>query len=61
MLDAELKDLVPVNEYYNATDLMESMIGENELVHYPLISYWLDIGKHQDFIKAQEDVKYLHL
>jgi dTDP-glucose pyrophosphorylase len=61
LLDAKLKDLVPVNEHFNATDLMESMIGENELVHYPLISYWLDIGKHQDFIKAQEDVKHLFL
>lgn len=61
LLDASLKDLVPANEHYNATDLMESMIYENELVHYPLIGYWLDIGKYQDFIKAQEDVKHLFL
>ncbi|MFB0925315.1 MAG: hypothetical protein QMB65_08540, partial [Vicingaceae bacterium] len=23
---------------------------------YPLIGYWLDVGKHEDFEKAQNDI-----
>jgi len=25
-----------------------------------LLCYWLDIGKPQDYIKAQEDIKHLN-
>lgn len=61
LLNSNLIQHIPHNEHYNATDLMDVVIKGNQLVHYPLISYWLDIGKHQDFIKAQEDVKHLFL
>ena len=42
---------------------MDQMIAEKkmDLVHYPLLTYWLDIGKHQDLIKAQEDIKHINL
>lgn len=56
----ELVGLVPDNEFFNVTDLMEILIKNGKkLISYPLIGYWLDIGKHEDFKKAQEDVKYI--
>ncbi|MGY4383093.1 dTDP-glucose pyrophosphorylase [Pedobacter sp. UYP24] len=58
-----LKKHINKGEFYNATDLMDKIIldsGSN-LIHFPILSYWLDIGKHQDFIKAQEDVKHIGL
>ncbi len=52
--------LIPRDTFYNATDLMESLILNGEKVaSYPMRGYWLDIGKHQDYIKAQEDIKHI--
>ena len=58
----EIVDLIPKNKYFNATDLMEKMIELGKSVnYYPILGYWLDIGKHEDFEKAQEDIKHLKL
>jgi dTDP-glucose pyrophosphorylase len=61
LLRCSLKELIKKGTFFNATDLMDMLIQNNEqvLVHYPLLGYWLDIGKHQDFIKAQEDIKHI--
>ena len=60
-LKFELKKHVKEATCFNATDLMNLIIQQDhlKLIHYPLSSYWLDIGKHQDYIKAQEDIKHI--
>lgn len=51
---------LPKETFFNATDLIDKLIEENlKVVSYPLIGYWLDIGKHDDFIKAQNDIKQI--
>ena len=47
----------------NATDLMEMLLQDNNngLTHYPILGYWLDIGKHADYLKAQVDIKHINL
>ena len=53
-------DYLPKNAHFNATDLMERLIEENKkVVSYPLLGYWLDIGKHDDFEKAQHDINQI--
>jgi dTDP-glucose pyrophosphorylase len=48
---------IPKDTYFNATDLMEKLITENKkIISYPLVGYWLDVGKHDDFVKAQNDI-----
>jgi len=48
---------IPLNSFFNATDLMETLIKKNlKVVSYPLVGYWLDVGKHEDFEKAQIDI-----
>jgi dTDP-glucose pyrophosphorylase len=61
-LKFSLKSALKSNEFFDATDLMNFVIAKNQnaLVHYPLLCYWLDIGKHQDYIKAQDDIKHLN-
>jgi len=61
-LKFSLKTALRNNEFFNATDLMDFVIAKNQnsLVHYPLLCYWLDIGKHQDYVKAQDDIKHIH-
>jgi NDP-sugar pyrophosphorylase family protein len=48
---------LPENKFFNATDLMEKLIEEgHKVISYPLSGYWLDVGKHEDFEKAQVDI-----
>lgn len=48
---------IPEGSFYNATDLIEAVIAESKVVRtFPLVGYWLDIGNHHDFKKAQNDV-----
>lgn len=52
-----LEHLPEKPSFFNATDLMEKLIKSNKkVVSYPLAGYWLDVGKHEDFEKAQRDV-----
>jgi dTDP-glucose pyrophosphorylase len=53
---------IPDNTFFNSTDLIESLIENNyKVVSYPFSGYWLDIGKHEDFQRAQTDINYLTL
>lgn len=55
-----IQRFVPKEKFYNTTDLMEAVITSgNKLTHHPHHGYWLDIGKYPDFIRAQEDIKYI--
>ncbi|RAJ85805.1 nucleotidyltransferase-like protein [Chitinophaga dinghuensis] len=57
-----LLTVMPQNTFYNATDFMEELIAANKKVsHYPILGYWLDIGRPEDYEKAQEDIKHIKL
>lgn len=56
----EILDLIPGNEFYDATDLLNDAIEKGyNVVHYPIRTYWLDIGKHADYEKAQRDIAHI--
>jgi dTDP-glucose pyrophosphorylase len=62
LMKKEVIDFIPKNQTFNATDLMECLIENNKkVVAYPLVGYWLDIGKHEDFEKAQQDINQINL
>jgi len=55
-----LFDLIPENTYFDATDFLELLIARGyKVINFPLIGYWIDIGKPEDFKKVQEFVKHL--
>jgi len=55
-------DFIPSNSFYNTTDLMERLIQEGmNVISYPLFSYWLDIGRNEDYYKANLDFEKLNL
>lgn len=57
LLRMELLNLLPDSEYFDATNLIEKCISEGKVInHYPIMGYWLDIGNHDDFSKAQREV-----
>ncbi len=62
LIKKELLDLIPSGVFYNVTDLIDRLFELNKkIVSFPIMGYWLDIGKHEDFKKAQEDIKHLQL
>lgn len=60
LIKKELISLVKKGVVYNATDLMDDVMkSKKKLIHYPIRQYWLDIGKHDDFEKAQKDIAHI--
>ncbi|MCB0602931.1 MAG: nucleotidyltransferase family protein [Saprospiraceae bacterium] len=58
----EMTEFIPPNQHFDATDLMNVLIENGKKVlHFPILGYWLDIGRHQDFEKAQNDIGRLRL
>ncbi len=51
---------IPENTFFNATDLIEKLIGQNKtVIRYPLNGTWIDIGNPQEYQKAQDLVKHI--
>jgi dTDP-glucose pyrophosphorylase len=62
LIKRNLLGLIPKNSFYNATDLIEELIKRNKkVVSYSILGYWLDIGRHEDYKKANEDIKHIKL
>lgn len=62
ILKRSLLQMIPIDQFFDITDLMDRVIEMNlKLITYPINGYWLDIGKHEDFKKAQEDIKHIKL
>ncbi len=60
LMKKSILEYLPKFTFFNATDLLEKLIKEGKkVVSYPLSGYWLDIGKHEDFEKAQRDIKQI--
>jgi dTDP-glucose pyrophosphorylase len=60
LMKKEVLSQIPIEKQYNSTDLMENLIKKGKkVISYPLQGYWLDIGKHEDFLKAQKDIHHI--
>ena len=56
ILNPEVVDIIPKNEYVDMTSLFERVVKENwTTAVFPLREYWLDIGRHSDLDSAQGD------
>lgn len=62
LMKKEMLRFIPEETFFNATDLMEELIKNSfKVISYPFAGYWLDVGKHEDFEKAQNDIKNIVL
>ena len=53
-------DEIPVDTFFNATDLIEKLIAEGKkVIRFPLNGTWIDIGNPQEYQKANELVKHM--
>jgi len=55
MLSPEVFDYIPQNEFYDMPTLFDKLIKENKnVISFPLREYWLDIGRIEEYKKANE-------
>jgi dTDP-glucose pyrophosphorylase len=55
LLEPSVFSLISPGEYLNITDLVSRLMeAKRTVVSYPVREYWLDIGQHEDYHRAQE-------
>lgn len=60
LIKREIMERIPDGKPLNATDLMQQLIADGlKLISYPIRGYWLDIGRMEDFNKAQADIQHI--
>lgn len=58
LLEPSVYRYIPDGERFDMTDLIQRLLDENRpVVSFPIVEYWLDIGQHADYERAQEDVR----
>jgi dTDP-glucose pyrophosphorylase len=61
LIKKSILNQIPKDKFYNATDLIQTLINNNSnIISYEISDYWLDIGKHQDLNKAINDIKKIN-
>jgi len=56
MLSPESLEYIPKNQFYDMPTLFENLISENKnVISFPLREYWLDIGRIEEYEKANEE------
>ncbi|WP_010681184.1 nucleotidyltransferase family protein [Acetivibrio cellulolyticus] len=57
ILNPDMVDYIPDNTYFAMTDLINMAIKNDKNVgNYPIREYWMDIGRTQDYYKANEEI-----
>jgi len=58
LLEPTACDSIPDGEYFDMTDLIKRLLDDGRtVVSFPIIEYWLDIGRPEDYRQAQEDLR----
>lgn len=58
LLEPDALELVPGERPSDMTDLLERLLGLGRRVaNFPLVEYWMDVGRPDDYERAQQDVK----
>jgi dTDP-glucose pyrophosphorylase len=58
LMEPRARNYIPGDRKFDMTDLIQSLIREQRtVVSFPILEYWLDIGQHADYEKANSDFK----
>jgi NDP-sugar pyrophosphorylase family protein len=58
VISREIINSVAENENVDMPSLLERHLN-NKVIKYPFYGYWLDIGRMDDYNRAQNDIKTL--
>jgi dTDP-glucose pyrophosphorylase/CBS domain-containing protein len=57
LLEPSACDYIPEARPFDMTDLIQTLLDSQKVVvSFPIMEYWLDVGRHEDYQQAQEDV-----
>ena len=57
LLEPEICDLIPTGQRFDMTELIQKLIEAGKVVvAFPILEYWLDMGRHEDYQQAQDDI-----
>jgi len=55
LLEPAAWDRIPEGDRFDMTDLIRVLLEAGEtVVGFPIMEYWIDVGRHEDYLKAQE-------
>ena len=56
LLEPRVRDFLQADERLDMTELIHRLLKAGDrVVSFPISEYWLDIGKHEDYMRAQQD------
>lgn len=60
LLQPSVFKFIPRRQHFNMTDLIQKLVQKKETVaSFPVHEYWLDIGRHADYLQAQKDASLI--
>ena len=58
LIEPSVREFIPAGERFDMTELINKLIEAGRtVVSFPIMEYWLDMGRHEDYAKAQQDVR----
>lgn len=58
LLEPSVLEHIPGGRRSDMTDLIKYLVEQGRrVVSFPVVEYWLDIGRHADYEQAQQDIK----
>ncbi len=58
LIEPSVREFIPAGKRFDMTELINKLIEAGRtVVSFPIMEYWLDMGRHEDYAKAQQDVR----
>jgi dTDP-glucose pyrophosphorylase/CBS domain-containing protein len=58
LLEPSAQRLIPQGQRCDMTDLIETLTNQGRrVVAFPIVEYWLDVGRPEDYAQAQQDIQ----
>jgi NDP-sugar pyrophosphorylase family protein len=58
LLEPSVRRYIPDGQRFDMTDLIQRLLERDRpVVSFPIVEYWLDVGRPADYQQAQEDVR----
>lgn len=60
LVSASAREFIPLNQPFDMPQLIATLVkAGRRVISFPVWEYWLDIGRQEDYARAQEDIRRL--
>lgn len=58
LLEPSVRNYIPQGDFSDMTDVTSHLLADGRsVVAFPVCEYWIDIGEHNDYAQAQQDMR----